>query len=498
MRDGVAEPFGDVSGPVGELGSRPLEAMVGMTKLPGGKRFPHLVVLAIRRRQHDRVGASELEQCPLEGAQSRRVEMLDDLDDDGRVEPGEPLVAIEKRAVQELHAVVESLPPEPFAGDFERADRDVDADDLGELPIPREIAEHLAVAAAEVENAFRPRRLHSRQHGSAPLIVEPNRHLTGFGRLGSFGWLLVGRGRLFLDEPLDRLADEARLMSQEAACDRLLERMLREPAFPLRDQLLDLAVADPVMLRVVEDRDQDVEMREELGERRRLPQRHREVRALAPLRMPIVERQSSRVDVVAERSEDVGEKPLAAAHRQSIKSGLERNRRCRQLGPILRAAVHRRAEDLGDGHAEERRRDIGTVVDVLIERPLSPLAGAANQSDRIDFEHQARGAAFGRRFRIEDVRLAEGQVERLESIGMLLQQVAEVGRRGMRRRQREQHGRPSGSSRTWDNASSTKVRCKPNRVQREDQASFVRVSGRSGRIRPGCRTGGGLCAHQWR
>ena len=44
---------------------------------PAGKRLELHVVLGVRRRQHDRVRAGELEQHPLEGRQPRRVEVLD-------------------------------------------------------------------------------------------------------------------------------------------------------------------------------------------------------------------------------------------------------------------------------------------------------------------------------------------------------------------------------------------------------------------------------------
>src|SRR5690242_6574324 len=90
----IAEPPGCRLCPIAELLPRPLETVIGMAELAGGKRLPHYVVLAIRRRQHHRTRLGELEQHALEGRQPRRVEMFDDLDNSGGVEAFEPFVSI--------------------------------------------------------------------------------------------------------------------------------------------------------------------------------------------------------------------------------------------------------------------------------------------------------------------------------------------------------------------------------------------------------------------
>jgi hypothetical protein len=53
---------------------------------------------------------------------------------------------------------------------------------------------------------------------------------------------------------------------------------------------------------------------------------------------------------------------------------------------------------------------------------------------------QAPGGSRPER-RVEDVRPAERHAERLDPLGVLVQQEAEVGRRPVRRRDREQHDR---------------------------------------------------------
>src|SRR5436309_1054540 len=53
-----------------ELGTRPLEAMVGVAQRPGGEHLPANVVLAVWRRQHHRAGPGELEHDALERSES--------------------------------------------------------------------------------------------------------------------------------------------------------------------------------------------------------------------------------------------------------------------------------------------------------------------------------------------------------------------------------------------------------------------------------------------
>ena len=125
-----------------------------------------------------------------------------------------------------------------------------------------------------------------------------------------------------------------------------------------------------------------------------------------------------RLDRVAQRLENGPEEPLAAPHGQDIEPGLQRDRRRRQLRAVLAAALKGRAEDLGDRHAQERRGDVGAVVDVLVEQPLR-LALAPDHAHRVHVEQQAGRASFGRRFRVENVRLAEAQVEALKASGCL-------------------------------------------------------------------------------
>ena len=68
---------GDPAGPVLKLMSGPFESMIGMPELTSGQRLPHHVVLTVRSRHNDGLRSGELEYDPLQGGQSRRVEMLE-------------------------------------------------------------------------------------------------------------------------------------------------------------------------------------------------------------------------------------------------------------------------------------------------------------------------------------------------------------------------------------------------------------------------------------
>ena len=66
---------------------------------------------------------------------------------------------------------------------------------------------------------------------------------------------------------------------------------------------------------------------------------------------------------------------------------------------------------------------------------------AANQSDRIDVEKNCYRAPLDGSFRVEEVGLAERQLERMYVLGILVQQVAQIRGRSVIRCDRQQHGR---------------------------------------------------------
>jgi hypothetical protein len=226
-----------------------------------------------------------------------------------------------------------------------------------------------------------------------------------------------------------------------ATHDRLLLRVRGEPAFPTADELLDLVLGHPVVLVVVEHRQEDVEMLEQLLEPLRAGQRHREVPARSPVRTRLVQREPPSHDRVPEGLEETPQERLASATRQDGETRFPRKLARGELRPLLAPPGERRGEHPRQGDAEERGRHVGSVVDVLLE--LAALTGrsspTADEPDGIDLEQQRGRAALRVGPRIDDVRLPEGQLEEVRPKRALVEQEAQIRGRRSRAGKREQH-----------------------------------------------------------
>ncbi len=97
---------------------------------------------------------------------------------------------------------------------------------------------------------------------------------------------------------------------------------------------------------------------------------------------------------------------------------------------MVAAAGHRRAKDLAERDREHAGRRVRPIIDILPQRETLVFSTATtNQRDRVDFQHQRRGALMLRRRRVEDMRVPGGDVEGLHPVGMLVQQEPEIGGR---------------------------------------------------------------------
>ena len=134
------------------------------------------------------------------------------------------------------------------------------------------------------------------------------------------------------------------------------------------------------------------------------------------------------VNVVPERLEQAAQQPLAAAAGKNGEPGDQRQGPFDHVWLVLTPTREGRSEDSRDRDAHERGCDVGSVVDVRIERSLA-VTPAAHEPDRIDIEQERGGAPFDRRFRIEDLRLAERQLDLLHPRRVLMQKESQVGRR---------------------------------------------------------------------
>jgi hypothetical protein len=287
-------------------------------------------------------------------------------------------------------------------------------------------SQQLARAAAEIEHAPRAARPQRRDDGAHPLLVQAQRLLDGF-LLGRARLLVLVLGRiLFREQLLDRGALQGALVLEVARHDQLAVRVAGEPALPAGKQLLDLVVADPVVLLRVEHRHEHVEVRQQVAQPALAGEPERVVAARAPLRETLVERVVDRLDDVAERLEQLARDLLAAHDRRDREARLERQRLVGEAGARVAAPAHRRRERAREGDAQERRGDVRPVVHVLVDPPEADAA--ADQPDRVDVEQQRRRATLLRRLRVEDVRGAERQLAALHALRVLMEQEPEIGR----------------------------------------------------------------------
>src|SRR6185503_3897519 len=94
--------------------------------------------------------------------------------------------------------------------------------------------------------------------------------------------------------------------------NQLSRRVRRQPAGPVLEQLLDLLVADVVVLGRVERRDQHVEVAQQVAQPCLGAQLDGKVAARAPLRETLVERLRPGGNGVAQRLEHTAQETLAA------------------------------------------------------------------------------------------------------------------------------------------------------------------------------------------
>ena len=184
--------------------------------------------------------------------------------------------------------------------------------------------------------------------------------------------------------------------------------MLVEPALAAPQQLFELVLAEPVVLVVVEHRDQYGELAQDILHPRGRTEGHAVGRAGSPFRELLVQWEPNRFDtVVTERLEQALQHHLATPAAEGAEFDFERNRGIGKLGPFTGLPEQRAPEDVADRDAQQRRRDVWAVVDVLGEGKSRRAGSAPDEPDRVDLDLE-RGCASGiRGLGVIDVRLAE-------------------------------------------------------------------------------------------
>ena len=184
-------------------------------------------------------------------------------------------------------------------------------------------------------------------------------------------------------------------------------------------------------------------MRQQIRQAHLARQPHRQVTGIAPLREPLVQRNRVRLHRIAKRLEQFPQNRLPAPTRHRRQLHHKRQRHGRQLRPMLRPPVQRRAKHLAQGNAQKRRRRIRPVIHVPGQRkPVRTPTRAPHQPNRVHL-HQQRGGTTGvGGLREEHVRLTERERHRPHVVRVLLQQEAKVSRRLMSSGDSQQHGGP--------------------------------------------------------
>ena len=235
--------------------------------------------------------------------------------------------------------------------------------------------------------------------------------------------LLLG---LFLRrQPRDGITNQASLVHEVSRNDGVSRWMAIEPALPMTKQLLDFVVADPVVFLVVENRNEHVQVREQVAQPPGRPQCDREQPARTERPHALVEFMTSRLDCIPERLEQRAEERFASAAGNGRESRLERQFRGSEIGFPLASTTQSRVEPTRKDDREQRRCDVRPVVDVLVLSAAFATA-APDHSDWIDVEENCRRAGFFARLRIEDGRVAEREFPRVDILRVLVQQEPQI------------------------------------------------------------------------
>ncbi len=161
--------------------------------------------------------------------------------------------------------------------------------------------------------------------------------------------------------------------------------MRAEPASARPDQLVDFVVADPVVLGIVEDRQQDIQVIEGIGQPDVPAQVNVEIARLTPVRNGRIQRDGGRRDLPAERLEQAAQQVSAAAARDGRQADRQRHGGRGQVRTGVAPAGESGPEHVLERHRQHAGRGVRAVVDVLSEgEPVPRLALAARGPARPD------------------------------------------------------------------------------------------------------------------
>ena len=179
--------------------------------------------------------------------------------------PADPIVPVGERTVDQLNPLAlarrHRFKMQSFGGTFQGAYRNVQAEQACEASISQERVEQPALAAAEIRDATGAHVVKGSDHLLDALLIEIHRALEACLEGVSAGGTSVGVEVIVLAQTAQGIASQGSLIAEVAAGDQLALRMRCEPVAGATEELVDLIVADPIVLFAVESRNQYGEIR---------------------------------------------------------------------------------------------------------------------------------------------------------------------------------------------------------------------------------------------
>ena len=206
----------------------------------------------------------------FECRETRRIEVLDDFDDGRGVEAGQPTVAVGQRTLHAGRRVPAGGAPspelQPARRALERPPRHIDTDDAFDRTVRGSSARTSRPSPQPRSTIVRaPASRNAPTTALDPLVVEADRPLDRRFFCVVRGFLGVGILGIVVDrhETRQRVASQPAVVPEIATGDELPVGMRGEPRAAAPQQLVDLVGADPVVLVVVEHRQQHEEVLEQ-------------------------------------------------------------------------------------------------------------------------------------------------------------------------------------------------------------------------------------------
>src|ERR1700751_3142403 len=114
-------------------------------------------------------------------------------------------------------------------------------------------------------------------------------------------------------------------MFQIARSNEFTLRMFTKPAFPMAQQFFDLCIPNPVVLIVIKNRNQDVEVSQQIPESSHSSKCHAEIPAVFPLREFLVKRMTLGSHFIAYRLKEASQQVFSAPARKNVDSRFQWN-----------------------------------------------------------------------------------------------------------------------------------------------------------------------------